>query len=277
MFSTFYKNLRWNLHMYLRMLVYQLHSQMQFRASFWMDLLSTGMGNLVYFLAMALVIQRFGSIAGWSLGEIAFLIGLMEMSFGIMEMIFSGFDYDYFATIVREGKFDQVMLRPVGLTWQVLGSRFLVRRVGRILEGLLIFIIALSQVNIDWTLGKVLYIPVVLASQVLVMGALFMMGSTITFWTLQSIEAVNILTYGGTELMSYPMDIYPVWMQRFFTFVVPFIFLNFYPALYFLNKPDPLRFPPFAPFLAPFVALTFFGVALWFWRVGINHYQSSGT
>lgn len=277
MFSNFFTNLRWNLRMYLRMLVYQLHSQMQFRASFWMDLLSTGMGNLVYFLAMALVIQRFGSIGGWNLGEIAFLIGMIEMSFGIMDMVFSGFDYDYFATIVREGKFDQVMLRPVGLTWQVLGSRFLVRRIGRILEGLAIFVVALTQVNIVWTPGKILYLPVVLASQVLVMGALFMIGSTITFWTLQSIEAVNIFTYGGTELMSYPMEIYPLWMQRFFTFVIPFIFLNFYPALYFLDKPDPLQFPPFAPFLAPFVALSFFAIALWFWRVGINHYQSSGT
>lgn len=272
-----FSNFRWNLQMYLRMLSFQLRSQMQFRFSFWMDIVSTGFGNLVYILSVALIIQRFGSIAGWSLGEIAFLIGMVEMSFGAMDMIFSGFDYDYFATVVREGKFDQVMLRPVGLTWQVLGSRFLLRRVGRILEGLIIFIVALSQSNVHWTLGKMLYLPVVLASQVLVMGALFMIGSTITFWTLQSIEAVNIFTYGGTELMSYPMEIYPLWMQRFFTFVIPFIFLNFYPALFFLDKPDPLHFPAFAPFMAPFVALSFFAVALWFWRVGINHYQSSGT
>jgi ABC-2 type transport system permease protein len=263
--------------MYLRMLSFNLRSQMQFRASFWTDLISTGLGNLTYVLSVALIIQRFGSIGGWSLGEIALLIGMIEMSFGIMDMVFSGFDYDYFATVVREGKFDQVMLRPVGLTWQVLGSRFLLRRFGRILEGLLVFIVALTQANVHWTLGKLLYLPVVLASQVIVMGALFMIGSTVTFWTLQSIEAVNILTYGGTEMMSYPMQIYPFWMQRFFTFVIPFIFLNFYPALYLLDKPDPLHFPAIAPFLAPFVAVAFFSAALWFWQVGINHYQSSGT
>ncbi len=277
MLADFWQNFLWNLRMYLRMLAFQLRSQMQFRASFWMDLLSTGFGNLVYILSVALIIQRFGSIAGWNFGEIAFLTGMMEMSFGVMDMIFSGFDYDYFATVVREGKFDQVMLRPVGLTWQVLGSRFLVRRVGRILEGLAIFIVALTQANVHWTLAKMLYLPVVLVSQVLVMGALFIIGSTITFWTLQSIEAVNIFTYGGTELMSYPMQIYPFWIQRFFTVVIPLIFLNFYPSLYFLEKPDPLHFPPFAPFMAPFVAVPFFGLALWFWRVGVNHYQSAGT
>lgn len=267
----------WNFKMYLRMLWFQLRSQMQFRVSFWMDLLSTGFTNLVYILSTALIMERFGSIAGWVLGEVAFLVGMIEMSFGAMDMIFSGFDPDAFAVVVREGKFDQVMLRPVGLSWQVLGSRFLLRRLGRILEGLMIFLFALTQLNVHWTLGKIFYLPVVLASQVLMMGALFMMGSTITFWTLQSIEAVNILTYGGTELMSYPMQIYPLWMQRFFTFLVPFIFLNYLPALYFLDKPDPLHFPAFAPFMAPFVALAFFAIALWFWRVGINHYQSSGT
>lgn len=267
----------WNLTIYLRLLSFQLRSQMQFRASFWLDLLGTGVGNLSYVLSAALVIQRFGTIGGWTFGEIAFLIGMIEMSFGVMDMVFSGFDYDYFAVIVREGRFDQVMLRPVSLTWQVLGSRFLLRRLGRVFEGLAVLILAFNQAHVHWTLGKVLYLPVVLASQVVVMGALFMIGSTITFWTLQSIEAVNIFTYGGTELVSYPMQIYPAWMQRFFTFVIPFIFLNFYPALYILDKPDPLHFPPFAPFLAPFVALLFLAFALWFWRVGINHYQSSGT
>lgn len=272
-----FSDLAWNFKMYLRLLSIQLRSQMQFRASFWMDLLSTGLGNGVIFISIALILNRFGSVAGWSLGEVAFLYGMIEASFGVMDMIFSGFDPDMFGLVVRQGLFDQVMLRPVGITWQVLGSRFLLRRFGRIFEGLLIFGYALSLLHVRWTAGKLLYLPIVFTSQVIAMGALFMMGSTIIFWTLQSIEAVNILTYGGTDMMSYPMQVYPAWMQRFFTFVIPFIFLNYYPALYFLDKPDPLGFPVFAPFLAPLVALAFFGVALLFWRVGINHYQSAGT
>jgi ABC-2 type transport system permease protein len=271
------RDVAWNFAMYCRLLVIQLRSQMQFRTSFWFDMLSTGAGQAVFFLSFALIIDRFGGIAGWSLAEVAFLYGMIEASFGLMDMIFSGFDPDHFAPLIRQGGFDQWMLRPVGLTWQVLGSQFLIRRVGRILEGLAIFFFALSLMDVRWTLAKLLYLPVVFVAQVIVMGALFMIGSTISFWTLERIEAMNILTYGGTELMSYPMNVYPVWMVRFFTYAVPFIFLNYYPALYFLDKPDPLGFPAFAPFLAPIVALTFFGVALLFWRFGINHYQSSGT
>jgi len=211
------------------------------------------------------------------LGEVAFLFGLMEISFGTMDMFFSGFDPDVFCLLVREGRFDQLMLRPVGLTWQVLGSRFIMRRIGRILEGVFIFLYSLSVVDVNWTAAKLAYLPVVLVSQMLAMGALFIMGSTITFWTLQNIEALNILTYGGADMMSYPMQIYPVWMRRVFTFIIPFIFLNFYPALYFLDKPDPLNFPAFAPFLAPAAGAGMFLAALLFWKFGIRYYQGSGT
>ena len=108
-------------------------------------------------------------------------------------------------------------------------------------------------------------------------GGLFIIGSTITFWTIESIEVMNILTYGGRFLISHPMHIYHVWMRRIFTYIVPAIFLNYYPALYFLDKVDPLDFPPFAPFIAPLVGLLVLLVALAFWRFGIGHYQSTGT
>ncbi len=112
---------------------------------------------------------------------------------------------------------------------------------------------------------------------VLFFGGLFIIGATYTFWTVESIEAINILTYGGSFLISHPMHIYQDWMRHFFTFVVPAIFLNFYPTLYFLDKPDPLNFPPYAPFLSPVAGLVMFGVGMAFWRFGRRHYQSTGT
>ena len=267
----------WNFQIYLRLLSIQLRSQMQYRVSFWLEFISTGLLNGSIFLSLALILARFGDIGGWNLGEIAFLAGMIEMSFGCMDMVFSGFDPDMFSVWIRQGTFDQVMLRPVSLFWQVLGSRFLLRRIGRILEGMVIFGIALSLVEIHWTAGKWVYLGIVFFSQFITMGSLFMMGSTITFWTVQSIEAVNVLTYGGTDMMSYPVHIYPGWLRFFYTYLIPFVFLNYYPALYLLDKPDPLHFPWFAPFLAPVVAAGFLAAALGFWKMGVNHYQGAGS
>jgi ABC-2 type transport system permease protein len=88
---------------------------------------------------------------------------------------------------------------------------------------------------------------------------------------------MNILTYGGSYLISHPMHIYPRWLRRLSTYVVPAIFLNYYPALYFLDKPDPLGLPSFAPFLSPLVGALVFGAALSFFRFGVRRYQSTGS
>ena len=68
-----------------------------------------------------------------------------------MDMLFSGFDYDSFGPMVRRGRFDQLLLRPVDITLQVLGSRFVLRRLGKMAEGLIIFFFGLSQIDVHWT------------------------------------------------------------------------------------------------------------------------------
>jgi ABC-2 type transport system permease protein len=268
---------RHGLGIYRRLLGVQIRSQLQYRFSFLLDLLATGLITVTEFGSVALVLLRFENIQGWQLPEIAFLYGLVEISFGLMDMLFSGFDPPRFGLTVRQGSFDQLLLRPINITAQVMGSDLELRRLGRISFGVGIFILALTLNDIVWTAPKLLYLPVVITSLVAFFGGLFVIGSTITFWTVDSIEVLNMLTYGGSFTISYPMTIYPNWLRHFFTYIVPAIFLNFYPALYFLDKPDPFNFPAIAPFLAPLVGFGILWLSLHVWRFGIRHYQSTGS
>ncbi len=269
--------MRRTISLYLRFISIQLRSQMQFRASFWLDVFTTGLLNFSYFVSTYLVLERIGNIAGWSIAELAFLYGMIEVSFGTMDMIFSGFDPDVFSRFIRLGALDQVLLRPVNVLAQIFGSAFVLRRIGRITQGAVVLGFAFAHLGVHWTPLKLLYLPVVMASQVAAMGALFMAGSTLSFWTLQRVEAINVVTYGGVEVMSYPSTIYPRWLRGFFTYLIPFVFMNYYPALFFLDKPDPLGMPGFAPFLAPLAAGLMLFVTLRFWRFGLSRYQSTGT
>src|SRR5205823_540240 len=121
------------------------------------------------------------------------------------------------------------------------------------------------------------YVPIVFLSLVLFFGGLYIVGSTLSFWTVQKVEAINIFTYGGSELISYPMSIYPNGLRRLFTYVVPGLFLNYAPALYVLDKPDPLGLPRVASFLAPAAGGGVMALALLFWRRGLRHYQGTGS
>ncbi len=269
--------LRRNADLYRRLLGVQIQSQAQYRVAFWVDVLTTAVFNGSAFVSLALVFTRFEHLGGWRLGEVAFLYGLVECSFGLMDMIFSGFDPRDFGQRVRRGSFDQMLVRPVNITLQVLGSAFHLRRLGRMGQGIVVFIIALNLVQIQWTWGKTLYLPLVIAGMVLFFGGLFIAGATISFWTIDSIEIVNVFTYGTSEMIAYPMHIYPRWLRTFFTFILPASLLNYYPALYFLDRPDPFGLPPILRFLSPLAGLLVILAALAFWRFGLRHYQSTGT
>lgn len=262
---------------YRRLLGIQIRSQLQYRAAFLLEAFASLIANGMFFLSLALVLQRFEGIGNWGLGEIAFLVGMVEMAFAAMDILFSGFDPGFFGRWIRLGTFDQLMLRPVNLTIQVLGSRFILRRIGRALQGIAILAVALTMIDVHWTAAKIIFLPFVFAGMVAFFGGLFIIGATITFWTVESIEVINIFTYGGSEMISYPMDIYPLWLRSFFTYVIPAIFLNYYPALYILGIPDPLGLPDWAPLMGPVVGFLMIALALQFWRFGVRHYQSTGT
>ncbi len=260
-----------------KLLKIQVRSQLQYPTSFILEVLSSLLIQGFFFVAFGLTLIRFDQIGGWNLGEVAFVWGITEFSFGIMDMFFSGFDYDSFGPMVRRGGFDQLLLRPVNITLQVLGSRFVLRRLGRIAEGLVILIFSIIQIHASLSIVKVLYIPVLVISQVLFFSSLFIIGATTTFWTMDRLEILNVFTYGGGEVMSYPMHIFPRSIRLIFTFIVPAIFLSYYPAVYILNKPNPLGSPAFFAFLAPFISAFMFLLALRFWRFGVKNYQSTGS
>lgn len=269
--------MRHTLDLYRRLIAIQIRAQLQYPVAFWFSLLTTGLITTFSFGSLALILQRFEGIGGWTLGEVAFLYGMVEIAFGVMDMLFSGFDPPFFGRQIRLGQLDQLLLRPVSVLLQLLGSRLEIRRLGRVAQGVIILGVALAWTEIQWTVIKIVYLPLVFASLVSFFGGLFILGSTITFWTVESIEVINILTYGGSEMMAYPMHIYRDWMRNFFTFIVPATVLNYYPALYFLGKPDPFNLPSFVPFLAPVVGVGTMLVAFTLWRLGMRHYTSTGS
>jgi ABC-2 type transport system permease protein len=266
-----------SLNLLARLIRIQIRSQLQYPVSFLMEVISNAIILGLFFVTFALAFSQFDSIGGWTLGEVAFIWGMIEAGFGAMDMIFSGFDYDFFGPLIRKGQFDQLLLRPVNITLQVLGSRFVLRRLGKILEGLIIFLYGLSRVQIEWTPVKILYMPILSISQILFFGSLFIIGATTTFWTLERLEVLNVFTYGGSEVMSYPMHIFPRPIRLIFTCLVPAIFMSYFPMVYILDKPDPLHAPAFVSFLAPAIALGMMFLAIRFWRFGIKNYQSTGS
>ena len=267
-----------NWQLYRRLVGAQIRSQMQYRVSFLVDLAAQFLGTIVDFGAVAVFFTRVPAIGGWSLGEVGLLYGLSSLSFALADMVIAGFDYMTFGpTMVRMGGFDQVLVRPVHPFIQVLASQFVLRRIGRLAQGGLILAIALSALHVTWTPLQIAFALVTILAGTLFFTGLFVFGSGVSFWTVESLEAMNIVTYGGQMMTSYPMHIFQDWLRTIFMFIIPMAFVNYYPALWLLGKPDPLGGPAWLAFLSPLVCLAVFGAGVWMWSFGMKHYQSTGS
>ncbi len=254
----------------------RLRSQMQYRESFLVMTVVSFLGLSTELLAIIILFNRFGDLAGWSVGEVAFLYGIASVSFGLAELFGTGFDV--FPDMIRRGEFDRVLLRPRSAFVQVLSADFQLRRLGRIAQGLVAFGLAFAWAPPEWTLGKLAYLPVVILCGMVLYIAFFVLGAVICFWTVESIEVLNIITYGGTEFASYPLPIYHLLMQRFFTFVVPLAFVSYFPSLYLLDRPEAADWPLWLLIVSPLVAAVFLAfVARIFWGIGVRHYRSTGS
>ena len=263
------------LSLYGRLVAAQVRSQLQYRTSFALQVLSQFLANFVGFIALLLLFHRFEDLAGWSRAEVAFLYGLGGLAFGLSDMAAGGFDR--LSIAIQTGTFDRVLTRPVGAFQQVLASDFQLRRLGRIVQGAFVLGLSITWLEIEWTALKALVLLSAVVSGLVIFGAIWVIGAAITFWTVQTSEVTNVFTYGGDELVSYPMTVYGEGLRRFFTFVVPLAFVTYLPALYILDRPDPLGLPPALQFCSPLVATAFFLVARGAWALGVRHYQSTGS
>lgn len=262
--------------LYLRLIGMQMRAQAQYKVSLLIEIITHLLVTGSELLAILIMFSAFPRLGGWRVGEVALLYALTTISFGLAELIGAGIDL--FPETIRRGDFDRVMLRPAGVLAQVIGSDFRLRRLGRITQGGLALLVALRLLpGLAWTPLKLVVLLMGLLTCAAIFMAVLLLGATLCFWTVETTELTNILTYGGREVLSYPLTIYTQAMQRFFLFVVPLAFGAYVPACYLLGRPLPLGLPRDAVFAAPLAALVFGAVAALAWRYGVRHYQSTGS
>ena len=262
--------------LYGRFVSVSIQAQLQYRTSFVLMTIGHFVTSVVEALGLWALFDRFGMLGQWSLAQVAFLYGIVNVAFPISEAVARGFDI-FGRDFVKTGNFDRLLLRPRSTVLQLAGHDFQLQRIGRLLQGLIVLGIAIWLLDVDWRAHQILLLLFTIASGVVFFYALFIFQATLSFWTTESLELMNTLTYGGVETAQYPLAIYRPGFRRFFTFVVPLGCISYFPALAILGINDPLGSTRLMQWLAPLAGFVFFAGALVAWQFGIRHYTSTGS
>ena len=248
---------------------------MQYRVSFTLLTLGHFTATAVEFLAILVLFDRFDALCPWSLAEVAFFYGLVNIAFAIADA--AAFGFDRFGDMVKSGDFDRLLLRPRSTALQLAGQELTLRRVGRLAQGLAILLWASAALDFGWTPDKAaLFLGAISGGAALFVG-LVVLQATLAFWTTESLEIFNALTYGGVQTSQFPMSIYRPWFQKFFLYVVPLATVSYLPSLAIMGRPDPLGSALAVQYLSPIIGVLFLAVSLQVWKFGVSHYQSTGS
>ena len=264
-----------SLRLYLRYIGVSIRGQMQYRASFIMlsvgHLLITG----IEFLGIWVLFDRFGSVRGWTLAEVALLYGMANISFSIADALCRGFDR--LSDLVRSGEFDRILLRPRTTTLQLLGQELILFRVGRLAQGLAVLLWAVHTLDVAWSPWKAMLVIAGIGSGACIFMGIFILQGVLSFFTVESLEIVNTVSYGGVEAVQLPLSIYRPWFQRFFTFIIPLACLNYFPGLAILERADSLGTPAVFHWISPAIGVIFLIACLQVWKLGVRRYASTGS
>jgi ABC-2 type transport system permease protein len=262
--------------LYGRYAAASVRGQMQYPASFLMISLSQLLATGIEILAVWALFQHFGHIQGWRFGEVALFYGLVNITFALADAVTRGFDV-FGPEFVKTGNFDRLLLRPRTSAFQLLGHELRLTRVGRLIQGVAVFVIAVSLTGLDWNLGRIALVAWAILGGMALFGGLLVLQATLAFWTVESLEVANILTYGGVQAAQYPLGVYAGWFRSILIYIVPIGCVAYFPIVAVLGRHDPLGFPDWFLPLSPAFGLVFLAVSLWIWGFGVRRYTSTGS
>ncbi|MFF5983611.1 ABC transporter permease [Streptomyces olindensis] len=252
-----------------------IRSTMAYRASFVLTTFTNFAVTGLDFIAILLMFSSVDALGGFSLPEIAFLYGLSSLAFGLADLLIGSMER--LGRRVRDGTLDTLLVRPAPVLAQVAADRFALRRLGRVTQGALVVGYALTALDIDWTVPKLLLMPVMVVSGGAIFCSVFVAGAAFQFVAQDASEVQNAFTYGGATLLQYPPVLFAQELVRGVTFVLPLAFVNWLPASYVLGRPYPLDLPQWVAFASPLVAVVCCALAGIAWRVGLRSYRSTGS
>ncbi len=262
--------------LYGRYIVASVRAQAQYPTATLMLTAGHCAATSIEILGVFALFHRFGSVGGWSFGEAALFYALVNIMFSLADLLSRGFEV-FGTDFVRTGAFDRVLLRPRAAALQLAGYEVRLSRLGRLIQASIVLVFATNLIPIAWDAQAVAIALWAVAGGIALFMGIMVLQATLAFWTVDSLEIMNVLSYGGVQAAQYPLNIYAAWFRRVLTFGLPLAGVAYYPVLAILRRPDPLGAPDWLLPFTPLAGFAFLALSFVAWRAGMARYTSTGS
>ena len=260
----------------LQSLKMSILTRMQYRLDSIVATLAVFVRESTNIIVIYLALLKFDKINGWNVNEMLFLFSILFLTYAFVVSLFA--DLRDFSCMIREGRFDRLLVRPRGLLFQlILNNADLMASAGHGTLGVLLFLISANRVGITWDFSTILYYIGAIIGGVLIQGGMFILFSALSFYFVETNSIREIFYWNMRKFAGYPISIYNKLIQGLMIYVVPFAFVNYFPAQYLLRKEDMANYNEVYMYIAPAVGVVIYLAAYGFWRISVKRYKSTGN
>jgi ABC-2 type transport system permease protein len=248
-----------------------LKSRMAYQGDFFIAIFASFSATLASFGFIYILFHRVSSLQGWRFEELMFIYGFSLTALGFFNVLSLNL-YEFGERYIIEGRFDQVLLRPLHSLFQVLFEAFRIESLQEVVTGTVLMAYAAMKLKLEFSLLELALLPVMVLCGVIIYVSVFIMLTSVSFWFEDRI-GITPPVYNMIPFGRYPTSIYNLFLQFLLSWIIPFAFASFYPATFFLKRMEYWYF--FC--MAPVMAVLFGGLALLVWHFGVKNYQSVGN
>lgn len=243
---------------------------MQSKVDFLMGLLGFFLTQATGIIFLYLIFQQIPSLNGWTLKQLIFIYGFAQIPRGIDHLLTDNIWLVAWRLVIN-GDFDRYMLRPMNVFFQVIAEKIQPDALGELLIGTILVITSAGSSGVTFDLVHIVLFIVSVFAGALIYTSIKLFFAALAFWLKQSGPFLQV-AYEMADFAKYPTEIYNKVIRFIITWIIPFAFVAYLPASYFLGKGSPAVIG-----VECVIALVFWCIAYGVFNYGLKGYESAGN
>lgn len=245
--------------------------EMSFRASFYMGVFRNMIWLGLALINIEVLFSYTDAIVDWTKSEMLLLLGVTRLAQDVTDFAFRS-NMERISDYILLGEMDFIMLKPISSQFVATLRYVRWHRLPQALINVGLIGYALSSMAHTLSLWHVLLFIGILGAGLVMVYAVWLAISTLSFWLVRQAPNVSELFDALYGAVQYPKTIFPDLLQFVVTYVVPLAFVAMFPAQALLGALDWRM----ALLAVPLAALSAF-LSHRFWVFGTRSYTSASS
>lgn len=239
------------------------------------NLLAQFFAYFVTLINIYILLKNIDALSGWSFYEIILLWVLNVFSYGVTGLFF----YDgcnQLESQIQRGDIDIYYIQPKSFFWN-----YMFRNISPVFcfhvvfsSALMVYVFSALKINLSFL--RCLYMILLLLCAVCIQACIMIILSAFSFRFVKSSNLVSTAIYGFRNFTTYPFSIYGKGIRFILTFIIPYAFVSYYPALFILEKQKSF-WESLMIFVTPVITCVVILFTSFIWKRGLRIYNGTGS